>query len=80
MKRSGAVLAVIALLGVWAVGGCAGSGRATARHLPVAAPVRVASSACPGAGYHGRLRRDLTQPYTGRAYLLDDGSLCRPAP
>jgi len=37
-------------------------------------------SECPGAGYCGRLRRDLTQPYFGRAYLLDDGSLCRPSP
>lgn len=37
-------------------------------------------SECPGAGYRGRLRRDLSQPYMERQYLLDDGSLCRPRP
>lgn len=82
-------LAVIGLTGLLV--GCNGKGtvQEPSRHMPNLPDVNGSDglgvngrmrSECPGAGYRGRLRRDLTQPYSSRAYLLDDGSLCRPAP
>lgn len=78
-------LAALALVGMLGVGGCNGkSAMREPRRLPdltdTGAMTALGRSDCPGAGYRGRLRRDLTQPYSGRQYLLDDGSLCRPRP
>lgn len=52
----------------------------TARSSTAAEGAPKLASGCPGAGYHGRLQRDLTQPYASRQYLLDNGTLCRPQP
>jgi len=76
-------LAALALVGMLGVGGCNGkSAMREPRRLPDLADAggmtALGGSDCPGAGYRGRLRRDLTQPYSDRQYLLDDGSLCRP--
>ncbi len=74
-------LAIVGLTGLLA--GCNGKSavQEPAGHMPNLSDMNGRMrSECPGAGYRGRLRRDLTQPYSGRAYLLDDGSLCRPSP
>jgi len=78
-------LAALALVGMLGVGGCnGGSAVREPKRLPNLS--RLDGSAehlradCPAPGYRGRLRRDLTQSYPDRQYLLDDGSLCRPRP
>lgn len=79
------ILAGLALVGLLGVGGCSGKG-AVREHerLPDLADAGGMTGPdlgdCPGQGYDGRLRRDLTQPYADRQYLLDDGRLCRPRP
>ena len=78
-------LAALALVGMLGVGGCNGR---SAVHEPTHLPdlsrlngsIDHLRADCPGPGYRGRLRRDLTQSYADRQYLLDDGSLCRPRP
>ena len=75
-------LAALALVGMVGVGGCNGSAvREPKRQLNLSGLDGSAEhlrADCPGPGYRGRLRRDLTQAYSDRQYLLDDGSLCRP--
>ena len=77
-------LTALALVGMLGVAGC--NGRSAVREpkrLPNLSSGLDGSTEhlradCPGPGYRGRLRRDLTQSYADRQYLLDDGSLCRP--
>lgn len=78
-------LAALALMGMLGVGGC--NGKPSVREpqgLPNLSGLDRSAehvrADCPGPGYRGRLRRDLTRSYAERQYLLDDGSLCRPRP
>ena len=77
-------LAALTLVGVVGDGGCNGSAVREPKRLPnlsgLAGSAEHLRADCPGPGYRGRLRRDLTQSYPDRQYLLDDGSLCRPRP
>jgi hypothetical protein len=77
-------LMVMTIIGSLGITGCSrfmvqDSARTSSTDSQADAAAKHASG-CPGTGYHGRLQRDLTQPYSNRQYLLDNGTLCRPQP